>query len=227
MNIWLIVFAVLPGLLIALYIYSQDKYEKEGRLPLLLCFLTGFALTWPIMWAERVLLEGLGDIPYSWSALIVFSFLVVGVLEEGSKLLFLWLYPLRRAFFNEPMDGIVYAIMYGMGFATMENLLYAAQFGWRTTLLRAFTAVPAHAVFSVLMGFYLGLFRYPEPGWPPRRSLVAALGWPLVFHGLYDVFVLQQMIPDLQLAAFIVLAVGFTISFDMIKKCQDASPFRP
>ncbi len=227
MNLWLILFAILPGLLIVLYIYHQDKYEKEGRLPLALCFLFGFAITWPLMRAERELLNLLGDVQYSWPRLLVFSFLVVGLLEEGCKLLFLRLYPMRRAFFNEPMDGIVYAIMYGMGFATMENLLYAEQFGWRTTFLRAFTAVPAHAIFSVLMGFYLGMYRYPGPEWPARSSLIAALLWPLVFHGLYDFFVLQKLIPDLQLAAFLVLAIGFTVSFDMIKKCQDASPFRP
>lgn len=227
MNFWLLLLAILPGILIALYIYYQDKYEKEGRIPLAICFFTGFALTWPIMRLERLLLESLGDIHYSWLELLIFSFGVVGLLEEGAKWIFLRLYPMRRSFFNEPMDGIVYATLYGMGFATMENLLYAQHFGWRTTLLRTFTAVPAHAIFSVIMGFYLGLSRFPEPGWPQHRSLLAALFWPVLFHGLYDYFVLQKIIPDLQLAAFVVLAVGFTISFDMIRKSQENSPFRP
>ena len=54
-------------------------------------------------------------------------------------------------------DGIVYAVMIGMGFATLENIIYASRFGLETTLFRAFTAVPAHGVFAAIMGYYIGV----------------------------------------------------------------------
>jgi hypothetical protein len=66
-------------------------------------------------------------------------------------------------FFNEPLDGIVYAVVLAMGYASVENMLYVAAYGINTTILRAFTAVPAHLVFAIVQGYYLGRARFmPE-----------------------------------------------------------------
>ena len=50
--------------------------------------------------------------------------------------------------------------MIGMGFATLENILYADRFGLQTVMIRAFTAVPAHAIFAIIMGYYIGLAKF-------------------------------------------------------------------
>jgi protease PrsW len=51
-------------------------------------------------------------------------------------------------------------------------------------LLRAFTAVPAHAIFGITMGFYFGLARF----YPKRqKELRAKALWvPVLLHGIYD-----------------------------------------
>ena len=63
--------------------------------------------------------------------------------------------------FNEPMDGIVYGVVVSLGFATLENFYYVyllADYFETTSLAlavsRAFSAVPAHAVFGVFMGYF-------------------------------------------------------------------------
>jgi RsiW-degrading membrane proteinase PrsW (M82 family) len=62
--------------------------------------------------------------------------------------------------FNEPFDGIVYAVIVSMGFATIENIIYVFQYGFATGILRLFTAVPAHAAFGILMGYFLGKAKF-------------------------------------------------------------------
>ena len=63
--------------------------------------------------------------------------------------------------FNEPTDGIVYGVCASLGFATLENIyyVYALSDYFETTSLslaiaRAFSAVPAHAAFGALMGYF-------------------------------------------------------------------------
>ena len=55
------------------------------------------------------------------------------------------------------MDGIVYGVTVSLGFATLENIYYVFA-GFDDPLgvayLRAFSAVPAHALFGVFMGYY-------------------------------------------------------------------------
>ena len=68
----------------------------------------------------------------------VYSYLIVALSEEGSKFLMLRLIPYRRKAFDDPFDGIVYAVMVSMGFATLENIGYVMQHGMGTGLLRMF-----------------------------------------------------------------------------------------
>ena len=53
-------------------------------------------------------------------------------------------------------SGIVYAVMVSMGFATLENILYVYSYGYETGVLELLLAVPAHATFAVLMGYFMG-----------------------------------------------------------------------
>jgi protease PrsW len=38
--------------------------------------------------------------------------------------------------------------------------MYVLQSGFNTGLMRAFTAVPAHAIFGITMGYYFGMARF-------------------------------------------------------------------
>ena len=190
MNPFLITLAILPGLLICYFIYRIDKYDKESHWHLILAFILGMVITIPAMkleeWGESF---GFEESTSFWM-LLTLSFLVVGFCEEIVKFLTLLIYAYPQKSFNEPLDGIVYAVMIAMGFATLENLIYADRFGLETTLLRAFTAVPAHGVFSVFMGYYLGLAKFKKK----QRYGLILLGLIVLFFYmvLYDFFILQE-----------------------------------
>jgi protease PrsW len=218
--------AVLPGLLICWYIYRMDKYEREAPFPLVVTFLLGAAITYPVLkieiWASSFAwLEQEGFLVTVFS-----SFVIVSFTEEGMKYLALLVYPFRSAFFNEPMDGIVYAVMIGMGFATLENMLYATQFGMETTLLRAFTAVPAHAAFAVIMGYFCGRAKFADTLVWQRRWLGASLLAPLTIHGVYDFFILQKTYDRLVILALVVLGASLILSRELLILQQESSPFR-
>jgi protease PrsW len=218
--------AVLPGLLICWYIYRMDKYEKEPPLPLLLTFLLGLAITYPVLrietWASSLLATKEGSL----GGTLFSSFVVVALSEEGVKYLALLAFPYRAAFYNEPMDGIVYAIMISMGLATLENVLYAGQFGMETTLLRAFTAVPAHAAFAVFMGYFCGLAKFAASA--RKRNWLLFLGFlsPFLIHGIYDFFILQEAYDKLVVMALAVLGISLFLARELLLMQQENSPFK-
>lgn len=183
-----IIIALAPVFIIAFYIYLRDKYEREPLLQLTLAITAGALITFPVIFAERVIgipsrvLSGYPEI--AWNA-----FLVAGLSEEACKYLALLILFWNNPSFNEKFDGIVYACFISLGFAGVENILYVTGMGSGTGLLRAFTAVPAHALFGVVMGYHVGLARFfPSER---KRRLVFALILPVFLHGLYDFIVLS------------------------------------
>jgi RsiW-degrading membrane proteinase PrsW (M82 family) len=118
--------------------------------------------------------------------------------------------------FDEPLDGIVYSIMIGMGFATLENLLYVLQYaaigqGLVVGLKRMFLSVPAHATFAVVMGYFAGMAKLDSKNsfW----LLLAGLLGAIFFHGTFDFFLFANDSPWGTQTADGWLAGGALISF--------------
>ena len=221
----LIILAILPGVLICYLIYRFDKYEKEAKLPLGICFVLGVVSALPALkleeWGDRM---GINEHEGFWMLLFL-SFIVIAMSEELVKFIALFAYPFQKKFFNEPIDGIMYSVMIGMGFATIENVIYADRFGTGTTIVRAFTAVPAHAIFAVIMGYFTGLAKFnPEH---KIKYLAMGLGLAILVHGIYDVFILQQYYEWLMLFATFTLLVSGYFAYRLIKTHQEDSPFKP
>ena len=86
-------------------------------------------------------------------------------------------------------DGIVYGVFVSLGFAGVENVLYVLNAGFGTAVVRAIFSIPGHAMFGVVMGFYLSRAKWAEK-YGQRHRMRAALRRsffvPAVLHGLYD-----------------------------------------
>ncbi|MEH6945092.1 PrsW family glutamic-type intramembrane protease, partial [Bacillus sp. JJ722] len=89
-----------------------------------------------------------------------------------------------------PYDGVVYGSAVSLGFATAENLLYLVANGVEFAFGRAFLPVSSHALFGVIMGYYLGRGKFTENR--KRIFLLLALLVPFVLHGLYDYILLKE-----------------------------------
>ena len=226
MNIlFLLALSVAPGLALMVYIYYKDKHEKEPIKLLAKCFFGGAVSIFP-----AVILEEFGGslgFEVSTNSIITFlyAFGVVGLSEELCKMVVVYYYAYRSKEFNEPFDGIVYSVMVSMGFATFENILYVAEGGLTTAMLRMFTAVPAHATFAVIMGYFLGKAKFDKEN-SMKFKLYALLG-AVLFHGAYDYFLFEMNVPGIWTGAFISLAVALYLSKKAIKLHQGSSPFKP
>lgn len=223
MNLLLI--SVAPAMIIILYIYFKDKFEKEPIGFLFKNFLMGAFVSVLITFLLSAIANLIFPLTNSTSVYQQFiqAFLVVALVEEFSKYIIVKWYAQKNKEFNEPFDGIVYAVMVSMGFAALENVLYVFKYGVATGIVRAFTAVPAHATFGILMGYFMGLAKFSK-----NRMLLNLTGLfvAILFHGAYDFFLFINFIPGIAIGAFISLIVGIILSKKAIKIHQQNSHFR-
>ncbi len=183
--------AVLPAAFLLRYIYKHDQIEKEPPHLLLHLFLLGIAAALFSIVLERLgsgVLLSLMD-PGSPAFTIVFAFVVVSAVEEGTKLFFLWRRSWRETNFNYRFDGIVYSVFVSLGFAAYENISYVMHYGLGVALPRALLAVPGHMGFAVFMGLFYGrakvcMERKDEAG--KRKNLFWAYFSAVFLHGFYD-----------------------------------------
>ena len=196
-----IALAVLPAIILVYYTYQQDKLQREPVRNLVKAFFYG----WLSVFASFLISVPsmrLGLFPAQISTLADAArtaFFGAAIPEETAKLLLLWLFLRKCRDFDERMDGIVYAVCIGMGFAAFENIeyLFAAGSGWVTTGIgRSLTAIPGHFGFAVVMGYYYSLNHFDSY----RAPLAGLKMWlyPVLAHGIYDTIAMTQAVtPEL------------------------------
>ena len=213
-----IALAVLPALILLFYTYQQDKMQREPLKMIGKGFLWGclsvfcsFFISVPSM--------NLGLFPTEihsfWDAFRT-AFFGAAIPEETAKLFCLWMFLRKNPYFDERMDGIVYAVCIGMGFAAFENIeyLFAAGTDWVTTGIgRSLTAIPGHFGFAVIMGYFFSLNhfdRYRAPGAAVKMWL-----YPVLAHGIYDTVAMMAEVSP-QLSGAITVAI-LLFCFQMVR----------
>ena len=183
--------AILPAAILMYYVYKKDTIEPEP-MDLLLKLIAGGCLAA----ALSGILEGGGimilDTFVSKSHpfyVILLAFLVVAVVEEGTKYFFLKRRTWRSEHFNYCFDGIVYAVFVSLGFAALENIGYVMGYGLSIAPTRALLSIPAHMGFSVFMGYFYGKGkRWELQGDKSKARADRIFGYLLAvfLHGFYD-----------------------------------------
>ncbi|QRM90552.1 PrsW family intramembrane metalloprotease [Lacinutrix sp. WUR7] len=223
----LLALAIAPVFIIILYIYYKDKYDKEPKRLLLYSFLLGAIVSIIVTTILYVISDYTIPIVIkgntSVSQLFIKAFFIVGLIEEFSKYIIVRYFAQPNKAFNEQFDGIVYAVMVSMGFAATENIMYVMQGGLEAALLRAFTAVPAHATFAIIMGYFIGKAKFSKnkTTWNLLGLLLA-----VIFHGTYDFFLFLEFIPGIWVGAFISLFLGILLSRKAINTHSKNSRFK-
>ncbi len=213
--------AVGPAAAIIIFFYSKDKNDREPFGVLLMSFLAGCLSILPAIILEQALPFFVpGANGFSLFSVAIYTFVIIAASEEFSKYIFLRYYAYKKPSFNEPYDGIIYAIMVGMGFATIENLMYI--FGadtvgaaWGTAGLRALTAVPAHATFAAVMGYFVGLAKFNKG--KEKQLLFRGFLLATILHGFYDFFLFQNQTVGLYLGALASLIIGIRFTLKAVK----------
>jgi len=180
--------SVVPAGLLALYIYVTDVTTREPATLIAATFIlailfAGFAA---VLNSTFSALQGATIV-----GTVLYFYLIVAPGEEVVKLLAVRLYAFRDDRFDSVVDGAVYGAVAGLGFATIENVLYitqtlqgtgavmttvaadflaqfseAVEAGGQITAVRSL-AGPGHVIYSAFAGYYLGLAKFnPEDAGP-------------------------------------------------------------
>ena len=187
----LLVMAVVPAALLLWYVYKVDPVEKEPVQLLMRLLGWGALACIPAVILESIGMASLfaGREAYTVQELLIENFFIIALSEELCKFVFLRWKTWKNPAFDYVFDGIVYAVFVSLGFAILENIGYVLEFGLATALVRAFTAIPGHAIFGVFMGCFYGLAKRAEHAGNTGQKwafLVCALVIPVFCHGFYD-----------------------------------------
>lgn len=230
-HLELVPLALAPIIFIFTYVYLSDKYEREPLIYLVITFFLGVLIAYPVLKIEEFLVAESGISPAHDSnlELFIYAFFIIALTEEGMKFLVLRFYNYPHKEFDEPYDGIMYGVAVSLGFAAIENIMYldraADGDGIQIGILRMFTAVPSHAMFGVLMGFFVGKAKFLKEGQGAFRTCMFGLFSAVFFHGVYD-FLLYQKSEFLTLFAFVALAVGIILAKVAMHTHVEDSPHR-
>ena len=167
-NIGIFLFMTLIPLgVMGFYIYKRDEYKPEPRRALALTFVGGIACGFVASFFNVG--NGLTDL-YTLetpqidinAALNIFQTIAFGY---GLLLLGLVLLVLSNHFFDEQVDGIVYASFLGLGFICYQNFLFLSKFQgslFDMEAIRTLFLVPIYFCSSILMGYYVSRLRYRD-----------------------------------------------------------------
>lgn len=212
--------AVLPALVLIYLVYQKDKRNPEPSKQLIKAFCFGIF--------SIVIVEILGPLKEYLLSLFyipVFSqiyeaFVCAAIPEEAAKLLMLWLFVRKNKYFDEYMDGIVYAVCISMGFAAIENIMYLFIYYdiWVSTgITRALVSVPGHAAFAVLMGYYYSIIHFRPFDTKVNKALIILA--PVLAHGIFDALL---MVSDILIPlSFVLTMVFFYFFFQLQKRCSN------
>ena len=221
-DMLLVTLSISPGIFIMVTIYNLDEYDKEPLWLLALAFIFGainlhldidiLDFLFSLITAENDFIR-IGE-----------EALSVGFTEELLKFIVVMLIIYPNKNFDEPFDGIVYSVFVGMGFATAENMTFVLQGGAGLAVMRMLSAIPAHFVFAVIMGYYLGKAK------SSKNSQFLFIGLslliPVLIHSLYDYFLFLDFVPGLWIGGIVTLILSFLIAKKSMFEALDASPFK-
>lgn len=133
---------------------------------------------------------GVNPIRTFWLYIFLTAFVTAAFVEEAIKLWVVKTHAYNNKNFNEVMDGITYTIIASLGFATFENLFYVLDGGLGIGVLRAVISVPAHAMFSGIMGFYIGKSKFAKSG--ATKLILIGFAYGVFYHGLFNFLLFTQ-----------------------------------
>ncbi len=186
----LIYICLAPIVIILLTIYIKDKYEKEPVKLALTGTLYGIIISIPITFTEKYVMSFAPNQTSIYYPFYV-SFIVASLVEEAYKYIILIFLVYKNNNYNEPFDGILYAVYISLGFATIENILYVfnpVMGGLYTAIARAIFSIPAHAIFGIYMGYYLSKQKFLK-----HKIKILSLIIPIFIHGIYDLLLFTNI----------------------------------
>lgn len=207
--------AIAPGIAILCYFYLRDNLEPEPISMVIRSFIFGILLVIPVMVLQYIMQN-----EWNWRDGIVAEVAQSAVVEEFFKWMVIFFTAYKHVEFDEPYDGIVYAVSVSLGFATLENLFYLIINGTTIALWRALLPVSSHALFAVWMGYYLGRAKFAKDTYRERLYLWVSVLLPIGLHAVYNTIVYS-----IQNWLWVIIPFMIVLWWQGLKKVQLAHDF--
>lgn len=183
----LLTLAIAPGLALFSYFYLRKQIANEPSRTLFHTFIYGAMMTFPILFIQHVFEE-----ENIFSNVFFRDVVFTSGLEEFFKWLILLIAIYRHVEFQDAYDGILYGASISLGFATVENILYLLTYGTDIAFVRALLPVSSHALFGVVMGYYIGKAKFATASKINIFLFLAFLG-PYLLHFIYNgIFLVRE-----------------------------------
>ncbi len=216
--------AVVPSLAILYFFYSQDRYPEPFHM-IFKTFVFGVLISFPALYINTYFINLIYDLyefeEISQNIYYFLDSLIPGALvEEILKFLVLYFFCFRSKHLDDKMDALVYGTTVSLGFAAIENISYVLNAEFYDTTwseiawLRTFSAVPAHASWGIIMGYFLYTFKDNK-----IKAISLSLVVPITLHMLYNANYFQYLVV---LLLSIILALIFV---SKSKKVQYLNPW--
>jgi RsiW-degrading membrane proteinase PrsW (M82 family) len=225
MSIWIILSGIIaPALFWFGYLYFKDRVQPEPFHTTGITYILGIFSAFIVIQIFKVLpLMGIPEDPSSLMdtnrlKFLFYSIGITGFIEEFCKFLLFFFIVLRFKFFDEEIDGIIYASIIALGFASYENAHYLDYMEGLELLGRAFASPLTHAIFSSIWGYTVGV------AWLESRSVLKAsvlgIGLAALCHGLFNFLTTS---PALRVGASILILIIWIWQIRVIERLRHKS----
>ena len=224
-NFWYILAAISPAFLIIFYVFKQDLFPEPKKI-VFKTFIFGASIV-------LVLDLIIGDVDnyaknfFRGETFHFFdNFVRAAFLEEFFKMIVIIFFCTRKDEFDEPMDGLVYGVAASLGFATIENIDYVLHYfkepSFEVAMVRAYSAVPMHALCGAMMGFLISKSIFEKKH--NYLNLILALLIPVGMHGLYNFSFASSLVsPHIAYLLLIIFTIRTYFLFKNLKLKQKQS----
>ncbi|MFC2169833.1 PrsW family intramembrane metalloprotease [Acidobacteriota bacterium] len=222
MTIWIFISAIFaPALFWSLYLYYKDRIRPEPIRYLGVSYLLGIAAAvFCVQFYKLLQLIGIPEDPSflmdnQRALFFLYSIGIIGVVEESFKFLPFIFVLLKIKSFDERIDGIIYASMIALGFASYENMRYLVYLNGFELFGRAFASPLTHTIFSSIWGYVVGIAKIKKR--PILMLAVKSLAAASILHGLFNFFTTSS---TLRFASSFLILVIWIWRIRAIKKIE-------
>lgn len=199
------------ALLAGLLVYRYDLHEQEPVALLVMTAVVGIAAMWLAASLEELTLGAIADPTLFHVALVAASH------EEGIRILLVGMLAVSLpSQFNDPMDGLVYGSILGVGMAVAESLDRMMYLPARPEMLPAAEVVRVlgHLVLGGIACFGIGLARMRVARWP--WWLFGGAAFATAWHFLWDWMAFTAsghagLLPLQNVAGVLLMATGLLV----------------
>lgn len=222
----LLYLAIVPVIFLLAFIYKKDTKSEPMNMVVKIFFLGVFSCI-PTVIVELLLGNMFSTDEFSSLArLFINVFIGVALVEEFFKWIIVKLVGYNNSNHDETYDAIVYSVFASLGFACFENIGYVFSYGFDTALVRAFSAVPGHACFGVIMGYFFSKAKQSTHNGSNNEGmyLLLSLVIPTLIHTIYD-FLIFSNVEVLSIIWFLFVITLFIVCFILVSKAAKENAY--